>query len=140
MLVLVPPHEGHDVIKNSGLGDREGFVPTDRFTLKVKEKEKIYAIGDCTDLPVSKSGAVSHFSSGTLVKNLLSEIKDKTVKHKYNGKTICFVVTSFRRSLLLDFSYNYPPRKYGIHNSFIYGLFKKMFKIAFFQVLMKGYM
>jgi sulfide:quinone oxidoreductase len=140
MLVLVPPHEGHEVIKNSGLGDREGFVPTDRFTLKVKDKENIYAIGDCTDLPVSKSGAVSHFSSGTLVKNLLSEIKGRDTKYKYNGKTICFVVTSFRRSLLLDFSYNYSPRKYGIHNSFIYGLFKKVFKIAFFQVLVKGYM
>ena len=90
MLVLVPPHEGQDVIKDSGLGDREGFVPTDKQTLKVKEKENMYAIGDCTDLPVSKSGAVSHFSSDVLVKNLISEIKGKKPSHHYSGKTIWY--------------------------------------------------
>ncbi len=140
MLVIIPPHEGHDLIKDSNLGDREGFVITDKETLKVKEKEKIYAIGDCTNLPVSKSGAVAHFSSNTLVKNMLSELKGKESNYSYNGKTICFIVTSFRRSLLLDFNYKKPPRSYGLHNSFIFGLFKKLFKIAYFQALIKGYM
>ena len=140
MLITIPPHEGHEIIKVSELGDREGFVSTDRETLKVKEKEYIYSIGDCTDLPVSKSGAVVHFASDALVKNLLGEIKGKEPNHKYNGKTICFVVTSFNNSMLLDFSYSYPPRRYGLINSFIYGLFKKIFKIAYFQILIKGYM
>jgi sulfide:quinone oxidoreductase len=140
MLVIIPPHEGHDVIKDSNLGDREGFVITDKETLKVKEKENMYAIGDCTDLPVSKSGAVAHFSSNTLIKNILSDLKGKESNYLYNGKTICFVVTSFRRSLLLDFSYKNPPRSYGLHNSFVFGMFKKLFKIAYFQALIKGYM
>ena len=140
MLVLIPPHEGHKVIKESGLGDREGFVLTDRHTLKVVDKENIYAVGDCTNLPVSKSGAVSHFSSKALVNNLKAELKGKEPKHKYKGLTICFVVTSFRRSMLLFFSYNFPPRKFGLHNLFIYGLFKKLFKTIYFQALIKGYM
>ncbi len=140
MLVLIPPHEGHKVIKESGLGDREGFVPTDRHTLKVIDKDKMYAIGDCSNLPVSKSGAVSHFSSKALVNNIKAELKGKEPIHKYKGLTICFVVTSFRRSMLLFFSYNFPPRKFGLHNLFTYGIFKKLFKTIYFQALIKGYL
>ncbi len=140
LLVLIPPHEGQAVIKESGLGDREGFVPTDRFTLKVNGHENIYSIGDCTNLPVSKSGAVSHFSAPTLAKNILLELEGKEPSKKYNGFTICFVVTSPRRSMLLYFSYNFPPKKFGLHNLFIYGLFKKAFKIAYFKALLRGYL
>ncbi|MHA1346534.1 MAG: NAD(P)/FAD-dependent oxidoreductase [Candidatus Heimdallarchaeaceae archaeon] len=140
LLVLIPPHEGHKVIIEAGLGDREGFVPTDRFTLKVKDHDNIYAIGDGTNLPVSKSGAVSHFSAPTVAKNILLEIEGKEPTAKYNGFTICFVVTSPRRSMLLFFSYKYPPKKFGLHNLFIYGFFKKAFKIAYFKALLRGYL
>ncbi|MHA1867028.1 MAG: NAD(P)/FAD-dependent oxidoreductase [Candidatus Heimdallarchaeaceae archaeon] len=53
-LVLLPIHEGQDVIKESGLGDKEGYIPTDKFTLQVKGHPNIYAIGDCTDLLLLK--------------------------------------------------------------------------------------
>ncbi|MHA1550631.1 MAG: NAD(P)/FAD-dependent oxidoreductase [Candidatus Heimdallarchaeaceae archaeon] len=140
LLVLIPPHEGHKVIMEAGLGDREGFVISDRFTLKVKDHDNIYAIGDCTNLPVSKSGAVSHFSAPTLVKNLLLEMEGKEPTAKYNGFTICFVVTSPKRAILLFFSYKYPPRKFGLHNLFIYGFVKKAFKFAYFKFILKGYL
>ncbi|MBY9001212.1 MAG: NAD(P)/FAD-dependent oxidoreductase [Candidatus Heimdallarchaeota archaeon] len=140
LLVLIPPHEGHKIIKDAGLGDREGFVPTDRFTLKVNDHENIYAIGDCTNLPVSKSGAVSHFAAPVLAKNILLEIDGKEPTTKYNGFTVCFVVTSPYRSMLLYFSYNFPPMKFGLHNLFIYGFFKKAFKIVYFKALLRGYL
>ncbi|OLS32445.1 MAG: Sulfide dehydrogenase [flavocytochrome c] flavoprotein chain precursor [Candidatus Heimdallarchaeota archaeon AB_125] len=140
LLVLIPPHMGHEIIIDSDLGDREGFVRTDRFTLKVKDQENMYAIGDCTDMPISKSGAAAHFSAPALIKNILLEMKGKVPTKKYGGFTVCFVVTSFRRSLLLVFSYNYAPRKFGLHNLFLYGLFKKAFKIVYFKALIKGYL
>ena len=139
-LILIPPHEGIQLIKDSSLGDREGFVKTNRFTLKVDDTENIYSLGDCTNLPVSKSGAVSHFAAPALVKNLLLEMKGKEPNKKYGGFTICFVVTSFRRSMLLVFSYKFPPLTIGLKNLFVYGLFKKAFKIAYFKALIKGYM
>ena len=100
----------------------------------------MYAIGDCTDMPISKSGAAAHFSAPALIKNILLEMKGKVPTKKYGGFTDCFVVTSFRRSLLLVFSYNYAPRKFGLHNLFLYGLFKKAFKIVYFKALIKGYL
>ncbi|MHA1303016.1 MAG: NAD(P)/FAD-dependent oxidoreductase, partial [Candidatus Heimdallarchaeaceae archaeon] len=115
-LVLVPLHEGQQVIKDSGLGDREGYVPTDKFTLKVKGYDNIYAIGDCTDLPTSKSGTVAHFSAGIVVKNIIYQIKGKEPKAKYDGRTLCFLVTDFKRAYLLNFSYEQSIRKYGLHS------------------------
>ncbi len=140
LLVLIPPHKGNKVIIESGLGDREGFVPADRFTLKVKNQDNMYAIGDCTDIPISKSGAAAHFASSALIKNLLLEIDGKEPTKKYNGFTVCFVVTSFRRSLLLVFNYKHPPIKIGLHNLLLYGLFKRSFKIVYFKALIKGYL
>lgn len=139
-LVFVPPHEGQDIIKESGLGDREGWIKTDRYTMKHTEYSNIYAIGDATNLPVSKSGAVAHFSSKILVKNLVAEIKGKEPKARYKGLTICFILVSFHKSMLLHFSYDFPPKRYGLHSSFLYGFFKKIFKIAYFQALIKGYL
>lgn len=139
-LIIVPPHVGQDVIIESGLGDKEGWIKTDRYTLKHTEYNNIYALGDGTDLPVSKSGAVAHFSSNILVKNLVSEIKGKEPKAKYKGLTICFIVTSFNKSMLLHFNYAHPPRKYGLHSTLLFGFFKKAFKSIYFKLLIKGYL
>ncbi len=139
-LIIIPPHVGHDVIIESGLGDKEGWIKTDRHTLKHKEYDYIYALGDGTDLPVSKSGAVAHFSSNILVNNLVSEIKGKEPKSKYKGLTICFLVTSFNKSMLLVFNYSHPPRAFGLHSTLLFGIFKKVFKIMYFRLLIKGYL
>jgi sulfide:quinone oxidoreductase len=46
LLVLVPPHRGAKVIEESGLGDEQGWLPTDRNTLQVTGKSHIYALGE----------------------------------------------------------------------------------------------
>ena len=56
LLVLVPPHRGAQVMIDSDLGDAGGWLPTDRHTLQVGDHERIFAIGDATNLPISKSG------------------------------------------------------------------------------------
>ncbi|MGQ9520190.1 MAG: hypothetical protein ACUVTP_08920 [Candidatus Fervidibacter sp.] len=63
LLVLIPPHRGFPIIDASGIGDKGGWIPTDKETLLVKGQERIFAIGDTTDLPVSKSGAAAHFQA-----------------------------------------------------------------------------
>lgn len=60
LLVLVPPHRGQKVIEDSGLGDERGWVPVDKKTLKHVKLDRIWALGDATDIPISKSGSVAH--------------------------------------------------------------------------------
>ena len=46
LLVLVPPHQGQSVVIDSDLGDPGGWLPTDRLTLQVKDRDRIFAMGD----------------------------------------------------------------------------------------------
>ena len=110
LLVLIPPHKGAQVIIDSGLGETAaGWLPTDRQTLKVQGHEGIYAIGDATNLPVSKSGAAAHFEADVVVENLLAELRGEAVTHRYNGKVMCFVETGGLAATRLLFDYTHPP-------------------------------
>ena len=75
LLVLVPPHRGARVIEDSGLGDEQGWIPTDRHTLEVKGQQHVYALGDATDLPVSKSGSAAHFEAKIVAARILAAIR-----------------------------------------------------------------
>ncbi|OFW79520.1 MAG: pyridine nucleotide-disulfide oxidoreductase, partial [Actinobacteria bacterium RBG_19FT_COMBO_70_19] len=63
LLVLVPPHRGQQLVIDSGLGDTSGWLPTDKHTLQVDGHDRIFAIGDATNLPISKSGSTAHFEA-----------------------------------------------------------------------------
>lgn len=110
LLVLIPPHRGAPVIDASGIGDKGGWVPTDKVTLQVKGHERLFAIGDATDLPVSKSGAAAHFEAPVLARNLLSLIEGKEPNAHYDGSVMCFVETGDKKATVLRFNYERPPQ------------------------------
>ncbi len=110
LLVLIPPHRGAPVIDASGLGDKGGWVPTDRWTLQVKGHERLFALGDATDLPVSKSGAAAHFEAPVVVKNLLQLVKGHKPEARYDGSVMCFVDTGEGKATVLRFNYDHPPQ------------------------------
>ena len=47
----------HPYIAESGLGDAAGFLDCDKGTLRHKKYSNIWGIGDCTNLPNSKTAA-----------------------------------------------------------------------------------
>lgn len=110
LLVLIPPHQGSPLISASDLGDRGGWVPTDRHTLQVRGHERLFAIGDATDLPVSKSGAAAHFQAPILAQNLLRLIAGKEPQARYDGRVLCLVETGNGKATKLHFNYEQPPR------------------------------
>ncbi len=63
LLVTVPLHGGSPFVERSeGLGDDLGFVPTNPQTLQSLAKPNVFAIGDATNVPISKAGSVTHFA------------------------------------------------------------------------------
>lgn len=80
LLVTILVHGGAKVIADSGLGDAMGFVPTELDTLKSKEHDDIFVLGDATDLPASKAASVAHFQSGGVVDNLLHAIRGEALE------------------------------------------------------------
>jgi sulfide:quinone oxidoreductase len=109
LLVLVPPHRGQAVIEASGLGDAGGWVPTDRATLQHREHERIFALGDATDLPISKSGSTAHFEAPVVASRIASLVRGTAPRTGYGGRVMCFLETGDGRATALRFDYEHPP-------------------------------
>ena len=76
LLVMVPPHRPAQVLSDCALADTENGIRVDYETLKTKW-DNVYAIGDCADLPASKSGGVAHQEADVVAHNLTAEITGK---------------------------------------------------------------
>ena len=109
LLVLVPPHRGQQVVVDSGLGDVGGWLPTDRHTLQVEGHERIFAIGDATNLPISKSGSTAHFEAPVVASRIASLVRGTAPNENYGGRVMCFLETGNRRATVLRFDYERPP-------------------------------
>ncbi len=109
LLIAIPPHKGSQLIINSGLGDADGWVDTDRYTLKAKGYDNIYVVGDATNLPVSKAGSVAHFEAEVVAENLAAEIRGLPPTARYFGKAVCFIETGFNEATYIWFDYETPP-------------------------------
>ncbi len=109
MLIAIPPHHGADVIVNSGIGDQDGYVPTDRGTMRVVGQEGVYCIGDATNIPVSKSGVVAHLQSVVVAHNIVTEIEKSQDLLEYNGRINCPMEVGHHRAIFVSATYTSPP-------------------------------
>jgi sulfide:quinone oxidoreductase len=85
LLVAIPPNFGAQCIIDSGMGDPLGFVDTDHNTLKAKNFERVYVVGDATNVPTSKAGAVAHYEADTITDNLIREIDGRPALPSFDG-------------------------------------------------------
>lgn len=113
LLILVPPHRGAKVVIDSGLAPPAGWLPTDHHTLEVKGQEGIYAIGDATDLPLSKAGSTAHFEAPVVVERIVATLEGRAPDAKagnYTGKVMCFFEVGDGKGTMLQFDYENPPK------------------------------
>jgi sulfide:quinone oxidoreductase len=139
LLVVIPPHRGAKVIEDSGLGDEQGWLPTDRQTLEVKGLEGVYALGDATDLPVSKSGSAAHFEAKVVAHRLVAQIRGEQPHGQhasYDGEVMCFLETGNSQATQLVFNYEHPPRP--PRPSQYYHMEKQLFNRAYWYLVPQG--
>jgi sulfide:quinone oxidoreductase len=114
LLILVPPHKGQQFLMDSGLAPAPGgWLPTDRATLQVGGRPNVYALGDATDLPLSKAGSTAHFEAPVVTERIAAAIEGREVDHQrgdYLGKVMCFFEIGDGKGTLLQFDYTHPPR------------------------------
>jgi sulfide:quinone oxidoreductase len=109
LLVLVPPHRGAQVVIDSGLGDASGWLPTDKHTLNVDGHDRIFGLGDATNLPISKSGSTAHFEAPVIASRIVSMVNGTAPKENYGGRVMCFLETGNGQATALRFDYEHPP-------------------------------
>jgi sulfide:quinone oxidoreductase len=109
LLVTVPLNMGADFVGRAGLGDELNFVTVDKGTLLSTKFDNVFALGDATNAPTSKAGAVAHYELDLFPKNFLQHIAGKEMTHKFDGHATCFVESGRGKALLLDFNYDVEP-------------------------------
>ncbi|MFN8521247.1 MAG: FAD/NAD(P)-binding oxidoreductase, partial [Chloroflexota bacterium] len=107
LLILVPPHKGQQFLMDSGLAPAPGgWLPTDRATLQVGGRPDVYALGDATDLPLSKAGSTAHFEAPVVAERIAAAIEGRVVdaKHgEYRGRVMCFFEVGDGKGTILRF-------------------------------------
>jgi sulfide:quinone oxidoreductase len=113
LLVLVPPHKGAQFLIDSGLAPAPGgWLPTDRATLQVGGRTNVYALGDATDLPLSKAGSTAHFEAPVVAERIAAAVLGRQPRQKegiYRGRVMCFFEIGDGKGTLLRFDYDHPP-------------------------------
>ncbi|MGN6544092.1 MAG: FAD/NAD(P)-binding oxidoreductase [Aureliella sp.] len=109
MLHVTPPMSAPSFIAKSPLADASGWVDVDKDTLQHKRFANVFGIGDCSNLPTSKTGAAIRKQAPVLVANLKAAIAGRPLSKVYDGYTSCPVVTGYGSLVLAEFDYDKQP-------------------------------
>ena len=90
LLHVTPPMGPLDVIATSPIADRAGWVEVNQETLQHVKYQNIFALGDCSSLPTSKTAAAITAQAPVLTENLFSILETgKIASAVYDGYTSC---------------------------------------------------
>ena len=108
LLVAVPAHKGMAIVEKNNLG-KGGWIPVDRHRLTIEGYKNAFALGDTTNIPISKAGSTAHFEAEVLAENIASLVKIGSPVRDYDGKVFCFIEAGKDRATYAMFNYNNPP-------------------------------
>jgi sulfide:quinone oxidoreductase len=109
LLHVTPPMGPPSFLATSPLADQDGWVDVEPDTLRHKQFENVFALGDCSNLPTSKTAAAIRKQTPVLVKNLQAAMRGKPLPAKYDGYTSCPLVTGIGSLVLAEFDYHKQP-------------------------------
>jgi len=111
MIHVTPPMSAPDIIKQSSLANSAGWVEVDKYTLVHPRFSSVFALGDCSGLPTSKTGAAIRKQAPVVVKNLMAAMEGRPITAKYDGYTSCPIVTGYGKLVLAEFDYEGKPQE-----------------------------
>lgn len=86
-----------------------GFVNVHKFTLQHMKYPNIFALGDCSSSPNSKTAAAVAGQCHVVYKNLVNVMEGKEACLNYDGYASCPLVTGYDKCILAEFDYNLEP-------------------------------
>lgn len=110
---VVPPQSAPDFIKKSILKEDAnpfGYVEIDKNTMQHTRFPNIFALGDCTNAPCSKTGAAIRKQAPVVVANLLALMDNKNATAQYDGYSACPIPTQYGKLMLAEFDYTNTPK------------------------------
>lgn len=143
MIHVTPPQKPLAVLASSGLGNAAGWVDVDKSTMQHMKFPNVYALGDCSNLPTSKTGAAVRQQAPVLVKNLLATAKGGAATASYDGYTSCPLVTGYGSLILAEFDYDLNPKEtfpfdQGKERWSMYQLKRHLLPMMYWNGMLKG--
>ena len=72
----------------SDVSDPMGYIAVDKHTLQPKGYDNVWVLGDGTDVPTSKAGAVAHFQGDILEENIMAYIEGGEQHARSDGHAV----------------------------------------------------
>lgn len=109
LLHVTPPQSAPDFVKQSPLASTAGWVDVDKHTLQHVRYPDVWALGDASSLPTSRTGAAIRKQAPVLVENLLARTEGRAPAARYDGYASCPLVTGYGSLILAEFDYDGKP-------------------------------
>lgn len=109
MIHVTPPMGPPEFVAKSPIANAAGWVEVDPATLRHARHPEVFALGDCSSLPTSKTGAAIRKQAPVLVANLLASLEGRDGSAAYDGYTSCPLVTGYGKLILAEFNYKNEP-------------------------------
>jgi len=113
LLHVTPPQSAPDFLKRGPLTSKDGacvgWVRADKHTLQHPEFPTVFALGDASDLPTSRTGAAIRKQAPVLVENLQAVMAGRAPTARYDGYASCPLTTGYGKLLLAEFDYDGKP-------------------------------
>lgn len=115
MLHVVPPMSAPKFLAPLASDQSNGFVAVHPETLQHTQFANVFALGDCSSLPTSKTAAAIASQNYILYKNLSTLMnsggKQVELDAVYDGYTSCPIVTGNNKCILAEFDYTLQPKE-----------------------------
>lgn len=111
MMHVTPPMSAPDFVKGSPVAGPAGWVDVDKHTLRHDRYENVFALGDASNLPTSKTGAAIRKQAPVAARNLVDSLDGKPLSARYDGYTSCPLVTGYGKLVMAEFDYDLQPQE-----------------------------
>ena len=88
--IVLPPHAAPEFIKNSGLGDEAGWIPTD-YSMQHLDYGNIFAAGDCNALSQPKLGHIAAMQGEIAAKAIAKELGASVSVPDFKPEVFCIM-------------------------------------------------
>ncbi|XP_022913105.2 sulfide:quinone oxidoreductase, mitochondrial-like [Onthophagus taurus] len=112
MLHAVPPMSPPDVVTScKQLVNEAGFVDVNKDNLQHVKYPNVFAIGDCSSSPNSKTTAAVAAQAPVVHAHIKAFLTNDKSSLAYNGYASCPLVTGYRKCILAEFDYDLTPQE-----------------------------
>ncbi len=111
LMLGIPVHRAPRVVEDSALAE-DGWVAVDHTTFATRF-EGVYAVGDVTNAPVPRVGAIAEGEAAVLADVLIHQIKGGRAPDPYRGLATCYIEFGDNKVARFDANFLSGPTPFG---------------------------